>query len=251
MAYRTPLSGEWPQWFSASDIRALVETWGLENDQRGSYEISLTSTGKALMIGDPDTAKQQIASGEYVLNEFNPTQKELYGSSADDEIHGFAPVEGGWRHEWFYVGAGNDVVLGGGGRDQLLGGSGNDTLRGGHGQDVIEGGSGNDQIYGGGGRNTLLPGEGEDSLFILSDHISHGESAGRNHHGNLADIVLGVGHDDRITILGSTDNQLDVIALEEGYGITAHGILEAIILDSELNKSEILNILHGDSTRWF
>ena len=26
--------------------------------------------------------------------------------------------------------------------------------------------------------------------------------------------------------------------------ITAHGILEAIILDSELNKSEILNILH-------
>ena len=83
-------------------------------------------------------------------------------------------------------------MLGGGGRDQLLGGSGNDTLRGGHGQDVIEGGSGNDQIYGGGGRNTLLPGEGEDSLFILSDHISHGESAGRNHHGNLADIVLGV-----------------------------------------------------------
>ena len=27
MAYRAPLSGHWPQWFSASDIRALVETW--------------------------------------------------------------------------------------------------------------------------------------------------------------------------------------------------------------------------------
>ena len=27
MAYREPHSGQWPQWFSDSDIRALVETW--------------------------------------------------------------------------------------------------------------------------------------------------------------------------------------------------------------------------------
>ena len=34
MAYREPQSGEWPQWFSDSDIRALVKMWGLEDDVR-------------------------------------------------------------------------------------------------------------------------------------------------------------------------------------------------------------------------
>ena len=50
---------------------------------------------------------------------------------------------------------------------------------------------GNDQLYGGGGRNTLLPGDGQDLLFVLSDRVSHGEFAGRNHNGRLADILLG------------------------------------------------------------
>ena len=165
MAYRNPLSGEWPQWFSPSDIRALVETWGLEDDQRGSYQLSIATSGQPLMIGDPVTAKQQIASGNVVLEGFKPCQSEIYGSSDHDELYGLSPAGGGWTDEWFYVGEGNDLILGGGGRDQLLGGPGDDTLRGGHGQDVIEGDMGNDQLYGGGGRNTLLPGEGQDLLL--------------------------------------------------------------------------------------
>ena len=39
--------------------------------------------------------------------------------------------------------------------------------------------------------------------------------------------------------------------LEHGYGIHAHGVLEAVIMDSEISKSEIIDILSGDSTRWF
>ena len=38
--------------------KALVETWGLENDQRGTYQLSLTSSGQPLMIEDPVTANK-------------------------------------------------------------------------------------------------------------------------------------------------------------------------------------------------
>ena len=46
MAYRKPHSGQWLQWFSDSDIRALVDTWGLEDDKRGSYQLSSVSSGQ-------------------------------------------------------------------------------------------------------------------------------------------------------------------------------------------------------------
>ena len=251
MAYRSPLSGQWPQWFSASDIRALVETWGLEDDQRGSYLFSSTLTGQPLMIGDPTVAKNEVASGRFVLEQFKPCQLEIYGGSGEDELHGLTPVGGGWTDEWFYSGAGNDLIFGGGGRDQLLGGQGDDILRAGHGQDVCEGGSGNDQLYGGGGRNTLIPGAGEDSLFVLSDHVSHGELSGRIHGGTLADVLLGIESEDRITILGCSSEELKVVALQEGFGIEARGVLEAIIPDSGLNEIDIASITSGDNSRWF
>ena len=124
------------------------------------------------MIRDKDIAREQVKSGKYILEEFRPAQRELYGGSENDEIHGITQTDNRWTDEWFYVGEGNDVILGGGGRDQLIGGLGDDTLRGGHGQDVIQGGFGDDELYGGGGRNTLLTGKGRDSIYILSDHIS-------------------------------------------------------------------------------
>ena len=251
MAYRSPLTGQWPQWFSSSDIRALVETWGLEDDQRGTYKFSRTSTGQPLMVGNPVIAQQKIPSDNFILEDFLPSQSEVLGTSFDDELIGFIPAAGRWTDEWFNSGSGNDLILGGGGRDQLLGGSGDDTLRAGNGQDVLEGDLGNDHLYGGGGRNTLFPGEGADSLFVLSDHVSHGQLAGRNHNGSLADVLLGVETDDRITILGCGTEELQVVSLEEGYGIEAQGVLEAIILDSDINQAEINIILSGDITRWF
>ena len=251
MAYRAPMTGQWPQWFSPSDIRALVETWGLEDDERGSYQLSRIKTGQVLMIGDKDIARDQVKSGKYVLEEFRPAQREQYGGSENDEIHGITQTDNRWTDEWFYVGEGNDVILGGGGRDQLIGGLGDDTLRGGHGQDVIQGGFGDDELYGGGGRNTLLTGKGRDSIYILSDHISHGKQEGRNHNGNLADVILGLDYDDKITILGVGSKDLNVVALDEGYGVEALGVVEAVILDSELSKNDISTLLSGDETRWF
>ena len=154
----------------------------------------------------------------------------------------------GWTHEWFYSGEGDDLIIAGGGRDQLR--FRDDTLRGG-GQDVCEGGIGNDQIYGGGGRNTLIPGIGEDSIFVLSDQISHGEAAGRLHKGSLADVLAGVESHDKITILGHSLEELDVVDVAGDIGIEANNVLEAIIIESEVTKDEIISMLHGDTTRWF
>ena len=66
---------------------------------------------------------------------------------------------------------------------------------------------------------SLIPGAGQDSLFVLSDHVSHGELSGRNHGGALADVLLGVESDDRITILGCSSEELKVVVLQEGFGI--------------------------------
>lgn len=251
MAYRNPRSGSWPQWYSASDIRALVETWGLEDDQRGSYQLERSGSGQVLLVGDPTTAAREIAAGAWELVEFQACQRLQYGTESDDLLIGVAPFAGGWMDEWFAGGGGADLLAGGGGRDQLLGGAGDDTLRGGHGQDALEGGTGNDQLYGGGGRNTLIPGSGADALFVLSDQVSHGEPSGRAHGGSLADVVLGLESEDRITILGCSTDQLECVALEQGLGILAQGTLEAVVLDSNLSLAQLTGLVSGDPNRWF
>jgi len=133
----------------------------------------------------------------------------------------------------------------------LLGGGGDDTLRGGHGQDALEGGAGNDQLYGGGGRNTLIPGSGADQLFVLSDQVSHGDPAGRAHGGSLADVVVGLESEDRLTILGCSSDQLQCVALEDGLGVMAEGVLEVVVLDSSLSVTQLAGLVSGDPTRWF
>ena len=42
-----------------------------------------------------------------------------------------------------------------------------------------------------------------------------------------------------------------VVALEDGYGVRAQGVLEALILESDVSQLEIISILAGDETRWF
>ena len=83
-----------------------------------------------------------------------------------------------------------------------------------------------------------MPGEGDDSIFILSDHVSHGEFAGRHHSGNLADVVFDVDYNDRITILGCATEELNVIALDDGYGIKAKGCWKLFFSTLSLIKQE-------------
>ena len=48
------------------------------------------------MIGDSTVAKNEVASGRFVLEQFKPYQLEIYGGSGEDELHGLTPVGGGW-----------------------------------------------------------------------------------------------------------------------------------------------------------
>jgi serralysin len=251
LAYRNPRSGAWPQWYSPADLQALVEVWGLENDTSGSYAFTRLSNGQAFQIGDPETARREIAAGNCQLESFTSCQRQVFGGEQVDVLLGVAPFGGGWMDEWFAAGGGDDLITAGGGRDQLLGGSGNDTLRGGHGQDVLEGGADNDQLYGGGGRNTLLPGDGSDQLFVLSDHVSHSEASGRAHGGALADVLMGLDSSDRVTILGCSSEQLQCVTLAEGLGIMAQGVLEAVVLGSDLSLQQLQAITSGDASRWY
>ena len=130
-----------------------------------------------------------------------------------------------WAHDYFNAGDGVDLIGGGGGRDVMLGGGGNDELRAGYGHDILDGGSGTDVLYGGGGRNTFNNNDDGDfdELFILSDFHSHNKSYGRLHNGANADTINSLGEEDRITILGTSTDELSIRQLNDGLGIFASG----------------------------
>ena len=143
MAYRSPLSGAWPTWYSNSDLEALITNLGAETQ-------FLTATD------------------DYIIGK-NYTEK-IHGRSGNDTIIG------GWGNDEIRGGSGDDLINGNQGSDLVIGGEGNDKLYGGLGPDLIHGNRGNDVIRGGNGHDTLNGGEGDDiltgnkgiDLFILS-----------------------------------------------------------------------------------
>jgi len=240
-----------PQWYSSSDIRALVETWGLEDDQNGAYEFKRSSTGQLFQIANPLGAAIASYSDANQLIDFKPCQRIHYSTVNSDVLTGQDQSSHGWGNDWLAGGQGDDLISGGGGRDQLVGGEGDDILRGGSGQDVLEGGNGSDQLYGGGGRNTLIPGMGADGLYIFSDQLSSSVDASQIRKGLLADVVLGLSSEDRIVIIGCRTDQLKCVDLADGLAIYALDTLEAVIFDSELTLGQLSGIVSGDATRNF
>ena len=143
MAYRSPLSGTWPHWYSDSDLEALVTLLGKELQLYGS--------------------NNDIIHGENYSEKIN-------GSRGDDIIHG-----GGGNDE-LYGGKDNDWINGNKGDDWINGNMGEDLLRGGQGDDIIRGGKEDDQLFGDLGNDWLRGDLGDDQLtggfgsdtFVLS-----------------------------------------------------------------------------------
>ena len=144
MAYRSPLSGAWPTWYSDSDLEALITNLGAETQ-------FLT------------------ANDDYIIGK-NYTEK-IHGRSGNDTILG------GWGNDELRGGSGDDLINGNQGSDLVIGGAGSDNLGGGLGPDLIYGKKGNDVIRGGNGHDTLNGGEGDDiltggrgiDLFVISE----------------------------------------------------------------------------------
>jgi hypothetical protein len=62
---------------------------------------------------------------------------------------------------------------------------------------------------------------------------------------------MGLDSSDRVTILGCSSEQLQCVTLAEGLGIMAQGVLEAVVLGSDLSLQQLQAITSGDASRWY
>ena len=135
MAYRNPQSGDWPDFFTTSDLNALIEIWGAEKQwltDQSDFILGASYSEKIAGLGGDD---------------------RIIGGGGPDVING---------------NQGNDWLQGAFGHDNIFGGGGADTLRGGDGHDQLTGGGGNDLLVGGGGNDTLCGGSGSDRFRLSS-----------------------------------------------------------------------------------
>ena len=133
MAYRSPLNGEWPDFFSTSDLTALVEIWGAEANKPTDFADSLIgqSSDDVISALRGDDVVDAGAGDDLVLG--NQGRDQLLGRSGDDSLYG---------------GQDADILLGNEDADRLYGNRGDDTLYGGKGDDRLHGGKGDDLLYG-------------------------------------------------------------------------------------------------------
>ena len=219
MAYRYPLSGQWPNFFTENDLNALVEVWGAE----------------ALRFGD---GGHEFAGNNYSeIVEGGRGDDFFEGGGGDDTLIGFR---------------GFDVLEGDEGDDVLRAGNGRDFLAGGLGSDVIYGGFGRNTYAG--TRDGSI-----DHIFFKSDQWAENwlyGSAGNNHEGEKADILQGLDAYDRVFLQGVSDETITVGSVShvfddgqvvEGLGIFAAGYLEAIYTGNDLSDSQILSLTSGIS----
>ena len=166
MAYRTPINGFWPEYFTDNDLNALINVWGAER--------------RYLSVGD------DVVVG-------NSFRDVLLGDSGNDFLRGLA------KNDLLNGGIGEDRLLGGPGADQLYGGAGDDTIHGGWGHDEIRPGSGNDLIRGGYGSDLFVIGSGTDVIedFRISDNDQLGMRSSMQYglfqDGNNLNIVTDLG----------------------------------------------------------
>ena len=139
MAYRSPRSESWPEFFSDNDLHALIEVWGAE--------------ARYLSENDDD-----VVGNDY--------RDVLLGDGGNDELRGLS------KSDLLNGGLGDDRLLGGPGSDQIFGGSGSDVIHGGWGHDEIRPGSGDDRVRGGYGSDLFVIGSGDDVIedFRVADH---------------------------------------------------------------------------------
>lgn len=140
MAYRSPLSGAWPDFFSGADLRALAQIWGEASDRYGD--------GPDRIVGLSSDESFDLAGGDdWIQAGFG--NDEVIGGSGSDELYG---------------NQGQDTLLGGLGNDNIYGGKDNDKLLGNQGQDLIIGNVGDDRLFGGQEDDRLLGNQGADRL---------------------------------------------------------------------------------------
>ena len=135
MAYRSPESGDWPDFFTTSDLNALIEIWGAEAQFLSMEADELWGQGY---------------------------RESIYSARGDDLINAAA------GNDLVRAGKGNDFVNGNQGNDEIWGDLGDDRLRGGKDNDWLFGGIGNDALWGDRGADRFRISEGDDTIWDFS-----------------------------------------------------------------------------------
>ncbi len=289
MSYNEGNDG-WSIDWTESDINALITIWGAEDDPILSTGTSKSETidgaaGNDTIYGGRGNDTIQGGEGnDYLIggtvqietSHYAYTGEDsLVGGAGDDTIYGgngSDTIQGGAGNDnlnggkWGYAddiygGDGDDFLGGGGGPDSIYGNAGIDEIRAGHGKDYLDGGAGGDILYGGGGGNTFASEQdgAVDHLYVMSDFRGHGYEWGRNHAGINADVITELDSDDRITILGTTDENLTFANVaawthnqsQAGIGIFDGGTLEAIYLGTNLSITQLDAITGTDASRFW
>ena len=105
MAYRSPLSGRWPDFFTANDLNALAAIWGPEQQP-------LSSLGEVREGADDSEAFLGSLGDDWINGDQGDDR--LDGQLGDDLIHG------GLGNDWLNGGSGNDWLSGGVGADAFV-----------------------------------------------------------------------------------------------------------------------------------
>ena len=135
MAYRSPQSGDWPDFFTTSDLNALIEIWGAEAQFLSMEADELWGQGY---------------------------RESIYSARGDDLINAAA------GNDLVRAGKGNDFVNGNQGNDEIWGDLGDDSLRGGKDNDWLFGGIGNDALWGDRGADRFRISKGDDTIWDFS-----------------------------------------------------------------------------------
>ena len=198
MAYRRPLDGSWPNFFTESDLLALIDIWGAATaedsgvSESADYVVGTNLSESLDLLGGDDWVEAGFGddemdggSGDDKLygNQGQDTllggsgQDELYGGQDDDELlgnededliygnKGSDSIYGGKDDDWIYGNEDEDLIHGNKGNDSIYGGKDDDSIYGNEGSDYIYGNRGNDSIWAGQDDDWIDGGEGDDLLW--------------------------------------------------------------------------------------
>ena len=276
MAYRSPLGGSWPTWYSSNDLLALQKIWGVEasaaagNPNRTFIFNSASKAADLVLnwypIAQLSTQAQDISTTTYLNVQSSGrsdtvlVNKVVQASDSGAEIFAKqidfnAPQMAG---SIINGGKGDDIIWGYAGWDILDGGDGNDLIRAGNGRDIICGGAGADELWGDFGWNTFRSeiDNSSDLIVVKSDQFLvnwlYGK-AGNNPSGEKCDVIEGLDSSDKIRIVGVATEFLSFKANASahglnGIGIYANGFLEALYTGTNLTTSQLSRITTGDAS---
>ena len=195
------------------------------------------------------------------INNIDISEQEAldYGSVADyltgaDNIYGMDQGDnflmGFDKGDFIEGGFDNDFIHGNHGPDRLFGRLGDDEIRGGHGHDILDGSAGADYLWGGVGKNKVYAGNDfdRDRIFVPADSAIIINPDGVN-----SDILYEVWPEDEIFIHGVDNADLSFQAgiLDPGgtnavgIGIFANDTLEAIVVNPNVNITQVENMTTG------